>query len=58
MAWEEWLSVQEEKVKEINKDDTELENVYKSLLMQRYWVFWSLSKNCLLNKMVPHWYNK
>uniref|UniRef100_A0A8C0UZ05 Spectrin repeat containing nuclear envelope protein 2 n=1 Tax=Cyanistes caeruleus TaxID=156563 RepID=A0A8C0UZ05_CYACU len=35
MALEEWLSAQEEKVKEINKDDTELENVYKTLLMQR-----------------------
>uniref|UniRef100_A0A8C0ZEM2 Spectrin repeat containing nuclear envelope protein 2 n=1 Tax=Cyanistes caeruleus TaxID=156563 RepID=A0A8C0ZEM2_CYACU len=31
MALEEWLSAQEEKVKEINKDDTELENVYKTL---------------------------
>lgn len=50
MALEEWLSAQEEKVKEINKDDTELENVYKTLLMQRYWIFWS--KNCLLNKIV------
>ncbi|XP_058716797.1 nesprin-2 [Poecile atricapillus] len=35
MALEEWLSAQEEKVKEINKDDTELENIYKTLLMQR-----------------------
>ncbi|XP_066045092.1 nesprin-2 isoform X1 [Chamaea fasciata] len=35
MALEEWLSAQEEKVKDINKDDTELENVYKTLLMQR-----------------------
>ncbi|RMB98642.1 hypothetical protein DUI87_24859 [Hirundo rustica rustica] len=35
MALEEWLSAQEEKVKEINEDDTELENVYKTLLMQR-----------------------
>ncbi|XP_063255607.1 nesprin-2 [Prinia subflava] len=34
-ALEEWLSAWEEKVKEINKDDTELENVYKTLLMQR-----------------------
>lgn len=58
MALEEWLSAQEEKVKEISKDDTELENVYKTLLMQRYWVFWSLSKNCLLNKIVSCCYNK
>ncbi|XP_005047765.1 PREDICTED: nesprin-2 [Ficedula albicollis] len=35
MALEGWLSAQEEKVKEISKDDTELENVYKTLLMQR-----------------------
>uniref|UniRef100_A0A8C5NQZ7 Spectrin repeat containing nuclear envelope protein 2 n=1 Tax=Junco hyemalis TaxID=40217 RepID=A0A8C5NQZ7_JUNHY len=35
MALKEWLSAQEEKVKEINKDDTELEDVYKTLLMQR-----------------------
>uniref|UniRef100_A0A8U7ML44 Spectrin repeat containing nuclear envelope protein 2 n=1 Tax=Corvus moneduloides TaxID=1196302 RepID=A0A8U7ML44_CORMO len=35
MALEEWLSTQEEQVKEINKDATELENVYKTLLMQR-----------------------
>ncbi|XP_064278968.1 nesprin-2 isoform X2 [Passer domesticus] len=35
MALEEWLSAQEEKVKEVNKDDTELEDVYKTLLMQR-----------------------
>ncbi|OWK58801.1 Nesprin-2 [Lonchura striata] len=35
MALEEWLSAQEEKVKEMNKDDTELEDVYKTLLMQR-----------------------
>lgn len=42
MALEEWLSAQEERVKEIDKDDAELENVYETLLMQRYWVFWSL----------------
>uniref|UniRef100_A0A8C0UW16 Spectrin repeat containing nuclear envelope protein 2 n=1 Tax=Cyanistes caeruleus TaxID=156563 RepID=A0A8C0UW16_CYACU len=36
MALEEWLSAQEEKVKEINKDDTELENVYKTLLMKPF----------------------
>ncbi|XP_063015844.1 nesprin-2 isoform X4 [Melospiza melodia melodia] len=35
MALKEWLSAQEEKVKEINKDDTELEDIYKTLLMQR-----------------------
>uniref|UniRef100_A0A8U8C3E0 Uncharacterized protein n=1 Tax=Geospiza parvula TaxID=87175 RepID=A0A8U8C3E0_GEOPR len=35
MALKEWLSAQEEKVKEINKDDAELEDVYKTLLMQR-----------------------
>lgn len=58
MALEEWLSAQEEKVKEIGKDATELEDVYKTLLMQRYWVFWSLSKHCLLNMIVPCCYNK
>lgn len=42
MALEEWLSAQEGRVKEIDKDDAELENVYETLLMQRYWVFWSL----------------
>uniref|UniRef100_A0A8C3V6R4 Nesprin-2 n=1 Tax=Catharus ustulatus TaxID=91951 RepID=A0A8C3V6R4_CATUS len=35
MALEEWLSAQEKKVKEISKDATELEDVYKTLLMQR-----------------------
>uniref|UniRef100_A0A8C3EGB7 Spectrin repeat containing nuclear envelope protein 2 n=1 Tax=Corvus moneduloides TaxID=1196302 RepID=A0A8C3EGB7_CORMO len=36
MALEEWLSTQEEQVKEINKDATELENVYKTLLMKPF----------------------
>ncbi|XP_017663047.1 PREDICTED: nesprin-2 isoform X3 [Lepidothrix coronata] len=34
-ALEEWLTAQEEKLKEINKDETKLENFYKTLLMQR-----------------------
>ncbi|XP_076201734.1 nesprin-2 isoform X1 [Aptenodytes patagonicus] len=32
---EEWLTAQEEKLKEIKKDETKLENFYKTLLMQR-----------------------
>ncbi|XP_064515447.1 nesprin-2 isoform X2 [Pseudopipra pipra] len=32
---EEWLTAQEEKLKDINKDETKLENFYKALLMQR-----------------------
>ncbi|OXB54356.1 hypothetical protein ASZ78_006237 [Callipepla squamata] len=32
---EKWLSTQEEKLKEIKKDETKLENLYKTLLMQR-----------------------
>ncbi|XP_042654923.1 nesprin-2 isoform X2 [Tyto alba] len=32
---EEWLTAQEEKLEEIKKDETKLENFYKTLLMQR-----------------------
>ncbi|KAM6073754.1 nesprin-2 [Chlamydotis macqueenii] len=32
---EEWLTAQEEKLEEIEKDETKLENFYKTLLMQR-----------------------
>ncbi|XP_054017708.1 nesprin-2 [Dryobates pubescens] len=32
---EEWLTAQEEKLQEIKKDETKLENFYKTLLMQR-----------------------
>ncbi|XP_065605086.1 nesprin-2 isoform X2 [Cyrtonyx montezumae] len=32
---EKWLTTQEEKLKEIKKDETKLENLYKTLLMQR-----------------------
>ncbi|XP_009068906.1 PREDICTED: nesprin-2-like, partial [Acanthisitta chloris] len=32
---EEWLTTQEEKLKEIKKDETKLEDFYKTLLMQR-----------------------
>uniref|UniRef100_A0A663F3C4 Spectrin repeat containing nuclear envelope protein 2 n=1 Tax=Aquila chrysaetos chrysaetos TaxID=223781 RepID=A0A663F3C4_AQUCH len=32
---EEWLTAQEEKLKEIKKDETKLENFYKTLLIQR-----------------------
>ncbi|KAM9290997.1 nesprin-2 [Morus bassanus] len=35
MVLEEWLTAQEEKLKEIKKDETKLENFYKTLLMQR-----------------------
>ncbi|XP_069712839.1 nesprin-2 [Phaenicophaeus curvirostris] len=34
-ALEEWLAAQEEKLEEIKKDETKLENFYKTLLMQR-----------------------
>lgn len=33
---EEWLITQEEKLQEIEKDETKLEDLYKTLLMQRY----------------------
>ncbi|NXI70462.1 SYNE2 protein, partial [Anseranas semipalmata] len=32
---EEWLTTQEEKLQEIQKDETKLENLYKTLIMQR-----------------------
>ncbi|XP_075568151.1 nesprin-2 [Pelecanus crispus] len=32
---EEWLTAQEEKLKEVKKDETKLENFYETLLMQR-----------------------
>uniref|UniRef100_A0A8C0HMF1 Spectrin repeat containing nuclear envelope protein 2 n=1 Tax=Buteo japonicus TaxID=224669 RepID=A0A8C0HMF1_9AVES len=35
MILEEWLTAQEEKLKEIKKDETKLENFYKTVLMQR-----------------------
>ncbi|KAJ7412926.1 nesprin-2 isoform X1 [Pitangus sulphuratus] len=34
-ALEEWLTAQEEKLREINEDETKIENFYKTLLMQR-----------------------
>lgn len=33
---EKWLTTQEKKLQEIKKDETKLENLYKTLLMQRY----------------------
>ncbi|XP_071413447.1 nesprin-2 isoform X2 [Pithys albifrons albifrons] len=35
LVLEEWLSAQEEKLKEIDKDESKLENFYRTLLMQR-----------------------
>ncbi|KAM6130878.1 nesprin-2 [Pterocles gutturalis] len=35
MVLDEWLTAQEEKLKKIKKDETKLENFYKTLLMQR-----------------------
>ncbi|XP_064317024.1 nesprin-2 [Phalacrocorax carbo] len=35
IVWEEWLTAQEEKLKEIKKDETKLENFYETLLTQR-----------------------
>ena len=55
---EEWLTAQEEKLEEIKKDETKLENFYKTLLIQRYCFLWSLSKNCPLKKIAPCCYNK
>lgn len=39
---EEWLITQEEKLQEIEKDETKLEDLYKTLLMQRYHYLWAL----------------
>jgi len=47
MVLEEWLTAQELKLEEIRKDETKLENFYKTLLMQRYHFLSLLSKDCL-----------
>lgn len=39
---EEWLTAQELKLEEMKKDETKLENFYKTLLTQRYQFLWSL----------------
>lgn len=39
---EEWLTAQELKLEEMKKDETKLENFYKTLLTQRYRFLWSL----------------
>lgn len=41
---EKWLTTQEKKLQEIKKDETKLENLYKTLLMQRYCCLWALPK--------------
>lgn len=39
---EEWLTAQELKLEEMKKDETKVENFYKTLLTQRYQFLWSL----------------